>query len=63
MQTVLKHFYGFPLDIKKIVINGEEPKKGQEERYWRQEVPHVMVVKEVSKSGEYENIYFISVVF
>ena len=33
MRKVSKHFNGFPLDIQKIIINSEEPKEGQEERY------------------------------
>ena len=57
MQKVSKYFNGFPLDIQKIIIDSEEPKEGQEERYWGQKMPHVMVIKEVSKSREYSCIY------
>ena len=45
-----KHFYNFPLDIEQIIINGEQAEESQEKSNGRQKVPHVMVVKKVTKS-------------
>ena len=44
---LLEHLNVFPVSEKQIIINCQEEDEGQEERCGREEVPHVMIVKEV----------------
>ena len=49
----LEDFNFVPVSQEKIIINSEEEDEGEEESCCRDEVPHVVVVKEVTNMAKF----------
>ena len=52
-QHILKDLNLFSLSKKEVIINSEEEDEGEEESGGREEMPHIMVVKEIQYIAEF----------
>ena len=51
-MSFLKDLNLFSLSEKEVIINSEEKYKGEEKGSGREEMPHIMIVKEIQNIAE-----------
>ena len=47
----LKDFDPCPFNVEKVIIDCEQTKEGEVEGDGRQKMPHIMIIKEISKAA------------